>query len=68
MKTFLNLSFTIINKLHITEISKRTPDKYTIYLNIGFFSTKFNTIEICKKKNSSDYDQITKWIHSREDN
>lgn len=79
MKTFLNLSIAVINKLHITEISKRTPSIYTIYMNpnnsfgfsffgFGFFSTKYNKIEICREKNPNDYIQITDWIHSREDN
>lgn len=79
MKTFLNLSIAVINKLHITEICKRRTGIYTIYLNPtnaagfwlfgnGFVSTKYNTIEICKKKNENDYKQITIWIDSRDDN
>ena len=79
MKAFLNLSVAVINKLHITEISKRTPCKYTIYMNpvnsygfwlvgTGFFSTKYNKIEICQNTNPNDYKQITDLLNGREDN
>ena len=33
MKRFLNLNISVINKLHITEICKRHPGTYTIYMN-----------------------------------
>jgi len=79
MKTFLNLNISVINKLHITEICKRHPGTYTIYMNphnsqgfflfgFGLFTSEYQKIKICKKDNPNDYNKITDWIHSREDN
>ena len=75
MKSFINLTSRVINKLHIIEIIKK-PRKYYIHMsNInmdgyilfsnGVLGTNKNIIEICKKNNKKDYDTITdliKWV------
>ena len=66
MRQFINLTTTVINKLHIAEITK-SPQKYRIYmsnnnLNGGYISSLYNVIEICEIKNSLDYKKITEFI------
>ena len=72
MKNFINLTFTVINKLHIVEIIKK-PDKYIIYMNYnrfsgfifygsGFVSSDYSKIEICNIENNADYNTITNFI------
>jgi len=72
MNNFINLTSTVINKLHIIEIIKQ-PNKYKIYMSNnsvtgfllfsnGVFNTNHNIIEICNKKNKEDYETITDLI------
>ena len=72
MKQFINLTTTVINKLHIVEIT-RSPQKYRIYVSnnnlsgalifsSGYISSEYNIIEICEIKNSLDYKKITNFI------
>jgi len=72
MKQFINLSSYVINKLHITQITK-TPGKYYIHMNknsfggmlifgLGSVSSSHTTHEICEKKNKQDYDIISEFI------
>jgi hypothetical protein len=72
MKQFINLTTTVINKLHISEITK-SPQKYRIYMSnnnlsggmlflSGYISSVYNIIEICEIKNSLDYKKITDFI------
>jgi hypothetical protein len=72
MKHFINLTTSVINKLHIIEIVKK-PSKYTIFLSnndisgcilvgSGSVSTTSNKIDICEKDDKVDYDKITELI------
>ena len=72
MKTFINLTSRVINKLHIIEIIKK-PNKYEIHMsnnNIdgfwlfssGWLHTNDKIIEICNKKDKQDYETITNLI------
>lgn len=72
MKQFINLTTTVINKLHITEII-RSPQKYRIYMSNnnlsggmlffgGYISSVYNITEICEIKNPLDYKKITDFI------
>jgi hypothetical protein len=72
MKYFVNLTSRVINKLHIIEIIKQ-PNMYKIHMSNnsinGFFlfsrgllEVNDNIIEICKKKNTQDYETITELI------
>jgi hypothetical protein len=72
MRQFINLTTTVINKLHIAEITK-SPQKYRIYMSnnnlsggllfsSGYISSLYNVIEICEIKNSLDYRKITEFI------
>jgi hypothetical protein len=72
MNNFINLTSRVINKYYIVEIIKK-PDKYIIYMNYanfsgniifgsGYVATNYDTIEICKKKNTADYTTITNFI------
>jgi len=74
MRQFINLTTTVINKLHIVEITK-SPQKYRIYLSnnnlsggmlfwSGYISSVYNIIEICEIKDSIDYKKITDVIVS----
>jgi len=74
MKQFINLSSTVINKLHIAEIT-RSPQKYRIYMSYnnfrgalffssGFVSSIYNIVEVCEQKNPNDYKKITDFIMS----
>jgi hypothetical protein len=74
MKTFINLTSRVINKLHIIEIIKKS-NKYEIHLSInqidgawlfssGCLNTNHNIIEICNKKDKQDYETITNLIKS----
>lgn len=73
MKTFINLSSVVINKLHITEVVKK-PGKYYIYVNnsningkfifsLGRITTIYNIVEICENTNKKDYKLVTDWIN-----
>jgi hypothetical protein len=73
MKTFINLSSVVINKLHITEIVKK-PGMYHIYVNnsningkyifsFGRITTIHNIVEICESKNKKDYKIVTDMIN-----
>lgn len=73
MKQFINLTYQVINKSHITEILK-LPGKYHIYrtnnsfsglfvAGTGLISTDYTKIEICENKNKKDYDTITNFIN-----
>jgi hypothetical protein len=72
MKHFVNLTSRVINKLHIIEIIKQ-PNMYKIHMSNnsinGFFlfsrgllEVNDNIIEICKKKDTQDYETITELI------
>lgn len=72
MKQFINLSSSVLNKLHIIKIMKY-PSKYYIHMNdntisgyflvtVGNLSSNQNLIEICENKNKQDYDIITDFI------
>ena len=72
MTHFIHLSSRVINKLHIIEIIKN-PNKYLIHMNnynkggcliigSGIVHSNSNIIEICKRNNRKDYDNITKLI------
>ena len=72
MKHFVNLTSRVINKLHIIEIIKQ-PNLYKIHMSNnsinGFFlfsrgllEVNDNIIEICKKKDTQDYETITELI------
>jgi hypothetical protein len=72
MKQFINLTTTVINKLHITEII-RSPQKYRIYMSnnnlsggmlfsSGYISSLYNIVEVCEIKNPLDYKKITDFI------
>jgi hypothetical protein len=74
MKTFINLSSVVINKLHVTEIVKK-PGKYYIYVNnsningkfifsLGRITTVHNIVEICETKNKKDFNMVTDWINA----
>lgn len=72
MKQFINLTTTVINKLHIAEITK-SPKKYRIYMSnnnlsggmlfwSGYISSVYNIIEICEIKNPLDYKKMREFI------
>jgi len=72
MKHFINLTSTVINKLHIIEIIKH-PNRYHIHMSnsrvngflfviAGILDTDKNIITICEKKDKQDYDTITDLI------
>lgn len=74
MSSFIKLSSSIINKLHIVEIYK-TDSAYRIYMSnvnisgfwcavFGSISTEYNRIDVCETKNKKDYDIITKFIEN----
>ena len=74
MRQFINLTTTVINKLHIVEITK-SPQKYRIYLSnnnlsggmlfwSGYISSVYNIVEVCEQKNPPDYKKITDFIVS----
>lgn len=72
MNHFIKLSSDVINKLHISHITKWSG-KYYIYMtgrsingfnifSFGNLWTHTDNIEICEKKHKNDYDIITKFI------
>jgi hypothetical protein len=72
MKDFINLTSSVINKLHIIEIVKH-PNKYYIHMSnksingflffySGTLETNSNIIEICNQKDKQDYETITDLI------
>jgi hypothetical protein len=74
MKQFINLARTVINKLHIAEIT-RSPQKYRIYMSnnnlsgalifsSGYISSIYNVVEVCEQENPLDYKKITDFINS----
>lgn len=74
MSNFIKLSSVVINKLHITQIIKKS-NKFIIEMSSikgrGFIICAWgdiifdnNIIEICEKKNKPDYEIIKNWINN----
>lgn len=72
MKPFLQLTSRVINASHIVQIVT-TPTSYCIHLTAqntsgiflfssGSLASHPYTIEICKTKQASDYDAVTRFI------
>ena len=74
MKPFLQLTTRVINASHIVQIMT-TPTSYCIHLTAqktsgvflfssGSLSSSPDTIQICKTKQPSDYDAVTRFLGS----
>ena len=74
MTPFLRLTTRVINPIHIVQIVT-TPTSYQIHMtsqktvgiflfSSGSFSSHPRTIEICKTKQTSDYDAVTRFLGS----
>ena len=72
MKPFLQLTSRVINASHIVQIVT-TPTSYCIHLTAqktsgiflfssGSLASHPHTVEICKIKQASDYDAVTRFI------
>ena len=72
MKPFLQLTSRVINASHIVQIVT-TPTSYCIHLTAqktsgiflfssGSLASHPYTIDICKTKQTSDYDAVTRFI------